>query len=84
MPDAVGGATLPLLRFPRVFRRFENTDALVNNVVESLADAAMVTRVGMFSRRREGEGFRLRAGLRCLPESYELEYHARDPLVGLV
>lgn len=80
--DAGGGATLPLLRFPRVFRRFENTDALVNNVVESLADAAMVTRVGMFSRRREGEAFRLRAGLRCLVETYELEYHARDPLVA--
>jgi nitrogen-specific signal transduction histidine kinase len=82
MQEDGGGAPLPLLRFPRVFRRFENTDALVNSVVESLADAAMVTRVGMFSRRREGEGFRLRAGLRCLPESYELEYHARDPLVG--
>ena len=82
MPEAAGGATFPWLRFPRVFRRFENTDALVNNVVESLADAAMVTRVGMFARRHEGEGFRLRAGLRCLPESYELEYHPRDPLVG--
>jgi PAS domain-containing protein len=80
--EATGGAMLPLLRFPRVFRRFENMDLLVNNVVESLADAAMVTRVGMFSRRREEEGFRLRAGLRCLPESYELEYHPRDPLVG--
>ena len=82
LPNAAGGGTLPLLRFPRVFRRFENTDALVSNVVESLADAAMVTRVGMFSRRREGESFRLRAGLRCLPESYELEYEARHPLVG--
>ena len=81
-PEIAGGTSLPLLRFPRVFRRFENTDALVNNVVESLADAAMVSRVGMFSRRREGEGFRLRAGLRCLPESYDLEYHPRDPLVG--
>ncbi len=36
----------------------------------------------MFSRRREGEAFRLRAGLRCLPETYEIEYQARDPLVG--
>ena len=82
MPGAVGGATLPLLRFSRVFRRFENTDASVNNVVESLADAAMVARVGMFCRRGEGEIFHLRAGLRCLPETSELEYHARDPLVG--
>ena len=82
MNEGGRGTQFPLLRFPRVFRRFENTDALVNNVVESLADAAMVARVGMFSRRHEGEAFRLLAGLRCLPESYELEYHARDPLVG--
>jgi PAS domain S-box-containing protein len=40
-----------------------------------------VTRVGIFSRGRAGEGYRLRAGLRCLPESYELEYRERDPLV---
>jgi nitrogen-specific signal transduction histidine kinase len=74
------GLSLPILRFPRVFRRFENTDVLINKVVEGLADAAMVTRVGMFSRRR-GEGYRLVAGLRCLPESYELEYRERDFLV---
>ena len=73
------GPSLPILRFPRVFRRFENADVLVNKVVEGLADAAMVTRVGMFSRR--GEVYRLVAGLRCLPESYELEYRARDPLI---
>jgi nitrogen-specific signal transduction histidine kinase len=77
----LAGAALPILRFQRVFRRFENTDMLVNNIVEGLADAAMVTRVGMFSRRRQGEGYRLRAGLRCLPESYELEYRERDLLV---
>jgi nitrogen-specific signal transduction histidine kinase len=71
----------PILRFPRVFRHRESSDALMHNVVEGLADALMVTRVGMFSRRRPGEGFRLRAGLHCLPETYQLEYRERDPLV---
>ena len=80
--EAGDGAQLPLLRFPRIFRRFESAEALVHNVVDSLADAAMVTRVGIFTRRRESEGFRLRAGLRCLQESYELEYDVRDPLVA--
>ncbi|MEO7165703.1 MAG: ATP-binding protein [Spartobacteria bacterium] len=78
-PEAAASA-LPILRFPRVFRRFETADMLVNNVVEGLADAAMVTRVGMFARHRGG-GFRLRAGLRCLPDTSELEYRERDPLV---
>ncbi len=72
---------LPVLRLPRAFRRLETSDMVVHDLVEGLADAARVTRVGIFSRSRQGEGFRLRAGLRCLPESYDLEYRERDPLV---
>jgi len=73
--------SMPMLRFPRVFRRFESSELLVNRVVEGLADTARVTRVGMFGRDHPGEVFRLRAGLRCLPETYNLEYHERDPLL---
>jgi nitrogen-specific signal transduction histidine kinase len=72
---------MPMLRFPRVFRRFEDSGPIVNGVVEDLADTVRVTRVGMFGRGRQGEMFRLRAGLRCLPETYDLEYHERDPLL---
>ena len=54
---------MPLLRFPRVFRRFDNVEALLASVVESVADAASVTRVGIFSRIRQGDRYRLRAGL---------------------
>ncbi|MGH7935751.1 MAG: histidine kinase dimerization/phospho-acceptor domain-containing protein, partial [Chthoniobacterales bacterium] len=50
-------------------------------VVEGLADAATVSRVGLFSRVRQSERYRLRAGLHCLPETSELEYRERDPLV---
>jgi two-component system, NtrC family, sensor histidine kinase AtoS len=74
-------ATLPLLRFPRVFRSFDNVDVLLNNVVEAIVDAASVTRVGIFSRIRQGDRYRLRAGVRCLPETGELEFGERDPLV---
>ncbi|MEY2492507.1 MAG: two-component system, NtrC family, sensor histidine kinase AtoS [Verrucomicrobiota bacterium] len=73
--------SLPMLRFPRVFRRFDNVDTLLANVVEGVADAASVTRVGIFSRIRQGDRYRLRAGLRCLPETEEMEYGERDPLV---
>lgn len=73
--------SMPLLRFPRVFRRFENVEALLASVVEGVADAASVTRVGIFSRIRQSDRYRLRAGLRCLPETYEVEYGERDPLV---
>jgi hypothetical protein len=50
-------------------------------VVEGVADAASVTRVGIFSRIRQSDRYRLRAGLRCLPETYDVEYGERDPLV---
>ena len=73
--------TLPLLRFPRVLRRFDNMDTLVTAVVEALADAAGVSRVGLFSRTRKGDLYRLRAGIHCLPETEELEFGARDALV---
>ncbi|MDQ6626820.1 MAG: ATP-binding protein [Verrucomicrobiota bacterium] len=79
-PDRYSPA-LPLLRFPRVFRRYDNVEALLASVVEGVADAASVTRVGIFSRIRQSDRYRLRAGLRCLPETYDVEYGERDPLV---
>jgi PAS domain S-box-containing protein len=76
-----GTSPLKFLRFPRVFRRFENVDALLTGLVENIADAAGVTRVGIFSKIRQGDNYRLRAGLRCLPETDEVEFDERDPLV---
>lgn len=73
--------TLPLLRFPRVLRRLDNVDTLVTALVEALADAAGVSRVGLFSQTRKGDPYRLRAGLHCLPETEELEFGKRDTLV---
>ena len=73
--------SMPLLRFPRVFRRFDNVEALLSSVVESVADATGVGRVGIFSKVRQSDRYRLRAGLRCLPETYDLEYGERDSLV---
>lgn len=72
---------MPLLRFPRVFRRFDKVETLLASVVESVADATGVGRIGIFSKMRQGDRYRLRAGLRCLPETYELEYGERDSLV---
>jgi PAS domain S-box-containing protein len=76
-----GASSIRLLRFPRVFRRFENVGSLLENVVESIADAAGVTRVGIFSKIRQGDRYRLRAGLRCIPETHEMEFGERDALV---
>ncbi len=80
-PLASNAPPPPVLRFARGFHRGENIDSLMHSVVEGLADAAMVSRVGLFARVRQSERYRLRAGLRCLPETSELEFRERDPLV---
>jgi nitrogen-specific signal transduction histidine kinase len=80
-PSYTDSASLRLMRFLRVFRRFENIDALLENLVQSTADATGVTRVGLFTRIQPHENYRLRAGLRCLPETGEVEFEERDPLV---
>lgn len=72
---------LPFLRFPRILRRLDNIDALVATMMEALADAAGVSRVGLFSRNRKGDPYRLRASLHCLPETDALEFGERDALV---
>jgi PAS domain S-box-containing protein len=72
---------LPLLRFPRVLRRLDKLDALVESIVEAVADAAGVSRVGLFARTRKDDPYRLLAGLRCLPETDQLEFSERDALV---
>src|SRR6266550_4737302 len=83
-PARVYSPSLPMLRFARVFRRFEDVETLLNNIVEQVADAAGGTRVGIFSRIGHGDSYRLRAGLRSLPETDQLEYTDRDPLVRWV
>ena len=52
-------SSMPLLRFPRVFRRFDNVEALLASVVESVADATGVGRVGIFSKIRQSDRYRL-------------------------
>jgi nitrogen fixation/metabolism regulation signal transduction histidine kinase len=72
---------MTLLRFPRVLRRLHQTDTLLASVAEALADAAGVSRVGIFSRLRKGDPYRLGAGLHCLSETGELQFSERDALV---
>jgi PAS domain S-box-containing protein len=81
IPEQRGTLAVPPVKLPRVLRRFENVGALLASIVEGLADAAGVGRAGIFSRLREGDRYRLRAGLRCLPETSEMQFGERDALV---
>lgn len=75
-----GQAHLPLQHFSQTLRHFDRVDTLIDNVVESVASAIKVTRVGLFCRTREDENYRLRSSLRCLDSTTKLEFAPRDPL----
>jgi PAS domain S-box-containing protein len=79
--SADAGRAWPLLRFPRVLRRPDDMDGLVASTVEAVAEAAGVSRVGLFSRSRKGEPYRFRGGVHCLPETDQLAFSERDGLV---
>lgn len=74
-------APLPLQHFSRALRNFDNINFLTKNIVESIADIAKVSRVGLFTMVRNGGIYRLRAGLRCLTATHSLEYPDHHPLV---
>lgn len=81
MQDPYPASERPLLRFPRIFRRFDDIKTMLSNVVESVADSSGVSRVGLFSRINQNDHYRLLAGLRCLTETQEMEFNGRHPLV---
>ena len=80
-PATDSGRGLSLLRLPRVLRRSDSMDALVSSAVEAVADAAGVSRVGIFLRTAKGRPYSFRGGLRCLPETDQLQFGERDALV---
>ena len=77
-------ATLPLLRFPRVFRRFDNVETLLASVVESWPTPRGSAGSVFSPRSDRARRYRLRAGLRCLPETHEIEYRRARSVGALV
>lgn len=74
----------PVQRFRHFFtplRHFEDVGALVQGVIDGIANAGVVLRAGMFVCTRDGRAYRFRAGLGCREETRTLEFKADDPLV---
>ena len=73
-------APLTARHFPGALRDFTNVDDLLQSLVEDVGASLLVSRAGIFCRARGQTGFRLRAGLRCLPDTRELAYAEGHPL----
>ena len=67
--------------FSRSLRHINNVKVLMESIVESVAAATRVSRVGVFARSRDDDAYRLCAGLRCLEGPDSLFYAPDDPLI---
>jgi two-component system nitrogen regulation sensor histidine kinase GlnL len=70
-----------LMDLVSALRRFDRPDAMLDNIVEWIANCALLSRAGIFALSRNGEVYRFRAGLRHLPGTVDLEFGRDAPLV---
>jgi nitrogen-specific signal transduction histidine kinase len=71
----------PIPHFSQAFRHFENVDALLESMAEGILSYAKVSRVGIFAVEPETGIYTLRAGIRCLKETGDIEVPPDSPLV---
>lgn len=75
------GMPMSLGAFSRSLRHIQNLQSLMENIVEGVASASLVARVGLFAHDRENPNFRYFTGLRCLEEARDASYDRDHPLV---
>lgn len=71
----------PLHDLWRASRHFHDIQKLLDQLVEGVAAAGRISRVGVIARLRDEACFRLWAGLRCLDNTRSISFEPRDPLV---
>ncbi len=72
---------LSLQHLIKATQNLERLEDLFTNIVDGVASAALVSRVGLFYRADGETTFRLHAGRCCLDDTLVLEFSDRDPLV---
>ncbi len=70
-----------IFHFSRAFRQFDNMASMLDTLVEGVAATAKVSRVGLFAATRGSQLYRLRAGLKCLEGTQDLEFSDDDRLL---
>lgn len=73
--------SLDIRDFSAALRHFAHVDTLLHRLVDEVAEAMRVSRIGIFCRTRDIASYRLRAGLRCLESASLLEYGETHPYV---
>jgi len=71
----------PLYELWRASRHVHDIQKLLDQLVEGVASAGRIARVGVFARLRDEAVYRLWAGLRCLDKTGSLSFDPADPFV---
>lgn len=67
--------------FSKSFRHINNLQALMENIVESVASSALVSRAGIFCKARGDSTYVMYAGIRCMEDTHEVTYDDDEALV---
>ena len=78
---AQGRNPMGLRHLVRATQHLDRLEELFEKIVDGVASAAMVTRVGLFYRPENDTRYRLQASRCCLEDTGALEFSDRDPLV---
>jgi len=81
-PQTEPDTTLDIRDFSAAMRHFTNVESLLQRLVDEVADALRVSRIGIFCRTRDIASYRLRASLRCFEGSGSLEFGETHPYVN--
>lgn len=72
----------PLQHFSKAQQNFDNLGVLFDSVVEGLVATAKVSRAGIFTKKREGDNYLFRAGMRCLRSTEALSISESHPFIN--
>ena len=81
LADEPGLNLAPLYELWRASRHFHDIQKLLDQLVEGVASAGRIARVGVFARLKAEEDYRLLAGLRCLDNTGSILFEPFDPFV---
>lgn len=78
-PDSTDLNLAPLHELWRASRHFHDIQKLLDQLVEGVAAAGRIARVGVFARLHDESCYRLWAGLRCLDNTRRITFTPLDP-----
>jgi len=72
---------LSLHHLSKAFQHFDDTNMMLESMVQGIASCAKVSRAGIFAYNRDAEAFTYHAGVKCIEDTRSLSVSRQDPFV---